>query len=38
MPRAYSGDLRRRVVAAVLEGGQSRKAVARRFVVGRSTV
>jgi transposase-like protein len=39
MPRAYSGDLRRRVVAAVLEGGQSsREAVARRFVVGRSTV
>jgi transposase len=38
MPRAYSGDLRRRVVAAVLEGGQSREAVARRFLVGRSTV
>jgi transposase len=26
------------VVAAVLEGGQSREAVARRFLVGRSTV
>jgi transposase len=38
MPRAYSGDLRRRVVAAVLESGQSREAVARRFLVGRSTV
>jgi transposase len=38
MPRAYSGDLRRRVVAAAVEGGQSRDAVARRFAVGRSTV
>lgn len=38
MPRAYSGDLRRRVVAAVLKNGQSREAVARRFAVGRSTV
>jgi transposase len=38
MPRAYSGDLRRRVVAAALEDGQSREAVARRFAVGRSTV
>ena len=38
MPRAYSGDLRRRVVAAVRDGGQSREAVARRFLVGRSTV
>ena len=37
MPRACSGDLRRRVVAAV-EGGQSRGSVARRFAVGRSTV
>ena len=35
MPRAYSGDLRRRVVAAALEGGQSREVVARRFAVGR---
>ena len=38
MPRAYSGDLRRRVVAAALEGGQSRGTVARRFAVGRSSV
>ena len=38
MPRAYSGDLRRRVVAAALEGGQSREVVARRFAVGRSSV
>jgi transposase len=38
MPRAYSGDLRRRVVTAVLEGGQPRGWVARRFAVGRSTV
>jgi len=38
MPRPYSGDLRRRVVAAALEEGQSREAVAGRFAVGRSTV
>jgi transposase len=38
MPRACSADLRGRVVAAVLDGGQSREAVARRFLVGRSTV
>jgi transposase len=38
MPRAYSADLRRRVVAAALEGGQSRGTVARRFAVGRSSV
>jgi transposase len=38
MPRAYSRDLRRRVVAAVLEEGQSKEAVARRYEVGRSTV
>jgi transposase len=38
MPRAYSADLRGRVVAAVLDGGQSREAVAQRFLVGRSTV
>ena len=38
MPRPYSGDLRGRVVAAVLDGGQSRDSVARRFLVGRSTV
>ena len=37
MPRPYSGDLRRRVVAAAGEG-QSRGSVARRFAVGRSTV
>jgi transposase len=38
MPGPYSGDLRRRVVAAVVEGGQPRGSVARRFAVGRSTV
>ncbi len=38
MPRPYSGDLRRRVVAAVVEEGQSRGSVARRFAVGCSTV
>jgi transposase len=38
MPRPYSGDLRRRVVAAVTEVGQPRGSVARRFAVGRSTV
>jgi transposase len=38
MPRPYSGDLRCRVVAAVLDGGQARGSVARRFLVGRSTV
>jgi transposase len=38
MPRAYSADPRGRVVAAVLDGGQSREVVARRFLVGRSTV
>ena len=38
MPRPYSGDLRRRVVAATLDSGQPRAAVARRFAVGRSTV
>jgi transposase len=38
MPRPYSGDLRRRVVAAAVEEGQSRGSVARRFAVGRSTV
>jgi transposase len=37
MPRAYSCDLRRRVVAAAL-GGASEDEVARRFAVGRSTV
>ena len=38
MPRASSADLRGRVVAAVLDDRQSREAVARRFLVGRSTV
>lgn len=38
MPRPYSGDLRRRVVAAVVEEDQPRGSVARRFAVGRSTV
>jgi transposase len=38
MPGPYSGDLRRRVVAAALEGGQSRDEAARRFAVGRSSV
>jgi transposase len=38
MPRPYLGDLRRRVVAAAVEEGQSRGSVARRFAVGRSTV
>jgi transposase len=38
MPRSYSGDLRRRVVAAAAGGGQSRDGVAWRFTVGRSTV
>jgi transposase len=37
MPGPYSGDLRRRVLAA-LDGGHPAGAVARRFVVGRSTV
>lgn len=38
MPRAYSRDLRQRVVAAVLGGGQPKEAAARGFRVGRSTV
>ena len=38
MPGSYSGDLRRRVVAAVRERGERRERVARRFEVGRSTV
>jgi transposase len=38
MPRPYSGDLRRRVVAAVVEEGQAPGSVAHRFAVGRSTV
>ena len=38
MPRPYSADLRGRVVAAALAGGQSFEAVAARFAVGRSSV
>jgi transposase len=38
MPRAYARDLRQRVVAAALEGGQPKAAVARSYRVGRSTV
>jgi transposase len=38
MPGPYSKDLRRRVVAAVLERGERPEAVARCFEVGRSTV
>jgi transposase len=38
MPRAYSGDLRQRVVAAATADGQSRNDIAQRFAVGRSTV
>lgn len=38
MAKAYSSDLRRRVVAAVLEEGQPPTAVAGRFAIGRSTV
>ena len=33
MPRAYSQDLRDRVIDAVLAGGESRRAAARRFGV-----
>ena len=33
MPRAYSQDLRDRVIKAVTEGGESRHAAARRFGV-----
>jgi transposase len=38
MPRPCSADLRQRVVAAALDGGQPAEAVAVRFAVGRSTV
>jgi transposase len=38
MPGPYSGDLRRRVVAAVLERGEPAAAVGVCFAVGRSTV
>ena len=37
MARAYSEDLRERVVRAVVEGGMSASAAARHFRVGRST-
>jgi transposase len=33
MPRAYSQDLRDRVIDAVVQGGESRRAAARRFGV-----
>jgi transposase len=33
MPRAYSQDLRERVIDAVLVGGESRRSAARRFGV-----
>jgi putative transposase len=36
--RAYSIDLRERVVAAVLNGGQTQQAVADRFAVSADTV
>lgn len=36
MPRAYSGDMRRRVIAEV-EGGASRRAAAEEFAVSAST-
>ena len=38
MGRPYSIDLRERVVALVLEGGQSRNKAARHFAVAVSTV
>jgi transposase len=38
MGRAYSRDLRGRVVTAVLEGGLSRRKAASQFAVGISTV
>jgi transposase len=37
MPRAYSQDLRDRVIDAVVEGGESRRAAARRFGVSESS-
>ena len=36
MPRAYSGDMRQRVIAEV-EGGASRRAAAEEFAVSAST-
>src|SRR3954470_22380764 len=38
MPRAYSGDLRERVLAAYEAGDGSQAAVARRFRVGERTL
>jgi len=37
MSRAYSEDLRERVVMAVVKGGMSASAAARHFGIGRST-
>ncbi len=37
MARALSNDLRRRVVAAVMEGGMSRRGAAKRFGIAPST-
>ena len=37
MPKSYSSDLRERAIALV-EGGQSRSAVARLLAIGKSTV
>lgn len=37
MPKPYSLDLRKRVVAAVLEGGLSRHQAAERFEIGVAT-
>jgi putative transposase len=37
MPRAYSQDLRDRVIDAVESGGESRRSAARRFGVSEAT-
>ena len=37
MPRAYSQDLRDRVIDSVLAGGESRRSAARRFGVSESS-
>jgi len=37
MPRAYSQDLRDRVIDAVVKGGESRRAAARRFGVSEAS-
>lgn len=37
MPRAYSQDLRDRVIDAVLAGGESRRSAARRFGVSEAS-